>query len=597
MKHFIKIVFGSCLGVFLAFIGIGLILSLFASSKIAQSTSSVDVKANSVLKLSFDKLIPERTNNTEAAMYNFSDDKYLGLSTIAKTIKEAKEDRNIKGIYLSLSNTSLGQANAHYIRQALKDFKASGKFIHAYCGNYGFGQGGYFLATVADQIIIHPLGSVDLRGFGTEMPFFKDMLDKLGIKMNVFYAGKFKSATEPVRLNEMSDENRLQIKEYLNELYGLFVSEIAEGRGMSSAEIERSINELDGRNAQLALENGLVDKIQFEDEVFDDIRKELDFEKDEDLSFVTIEDYHASKNWPLNLGADSKIAVVYAEGEIRSGDDQYGMITDDHYVSILRKIRKDKKVKAVVLRVNSPGGDAFVSDEIWRETQLIRENGVPVVASFGNVAASGGYYIACGADKIVAEPSSITGSIGVFGMIPNMEELMNDKLGIHWDTVRTAKYANGLVSPFQKVGHEEAAIIQSEVDRMYDTFLGRVALGRNMTRDAVHEVAQGRVWTGNKAKELGLIDELGSIDLAIDQAKELAGIEGDDYRISEYPKIKDPVMKLIEDITGNKVSGPLAKKILSQQYPNTHALFSQLEYIMECQKPMARLPFDVSQLN
>jgi protease-4 len=267
------------------------------------------------------------------------------------------------------------------------------------------------------------------------------------------------------------------------------------------------------------------------------------------------------------------------------------MITDDQYVDILRKIRKDDKVKALVLRVNSPGGDAYVSDEIWREIQLVREEGIPVIASMGDVAASGGYYIACGADRIIAEPNTITGSIGVFGLIPNFEELMNDKLGIHMDTVKTARYANGLVSPFYPVGPEEAALIQESIDRTYETFLGRVAQGRNMTRDAVHEVAQGRVWTGSSAREIGLVDELGDLDDAIRAAVELAGT--DDYRITEYPRIKDPMQKLLEDITGQDLPTEIATRIFAKRFPQTNNLMSSLEFMLQCQNPIARLPFDL----
>ncbi|MCL4114385.1 UNVERIFIED_CONTAM: hypothetical protein GTU68_052321 [Idotea baltica] len=260
---------------------------------------------------------------------------------------------------------------------------------------------------------------------------------------------------------------------------------------------------------------------------------------------------------------------------------------------MLREIRRDEKIDAVVLRVNSPGGDAFVSDEIWREIELIKENGTPVIASMGNVAASGGYYISCGADKIFAEQNTITGSIGVFGVIPNMQELFNEKLGIHFDTVGTAKYANGVISPFQEVGPDEAAIVQESVDRTYEVFLSRVATGRSMTRDAVHEVAQGRVWTGQQALDAGLVDEIGSIDDAIAYAASSAEL-GDEFRITEYPRIKDPMQKLIEDITGQKLTARIENKILSDRFPETSHFLEELEILLTSRNPMARLPFDIS---
>lgn len=594
MKNFIKIVFGSCLGVVMALIVVGLVGSFMMTRLISAGLSKPDVKANSVLKLSFDREIPEKTNNTEAAMYNFSEDPFLGLYEIAECIRHAKEDRNIKGIYLSLSSARLGNASADYIRDAILDFKESGKFVYAYCGNYGYSQGAYYMATAADKIMLHPLGGIDLRGFGTEIPFFKDMLDRIGVKMNVFYAGKYKGATEPFRLNELSDENRYQIREYIQDLYESFVEDIAQGRNLSVEEVKLAASNLYGRSADMALENNLIDAIQYEDEFYEEIRDQLDFDEDEKINFVGLNSYYKAKGKDLNLTAGSKIALIYAEGEIRGGEDQYGMITDDQYVPILRDIRKDDKVKAVVLRINSPGGDAYVSDEIWRETQLLREEGIPVIVSMGDVAASGGYYIACGADRIVAEPNTITGSIGVFGLIPNVQELMNEKLGIHMDTVQTAKYANGLINPFYPVGPEQASIMQEGIDRMYEAFLSRVAQGRNMTRDAVHEIAQGRVWTGEKAKEIGLVDQLGDLDDAIQLASEMAGT--DDYRITEYPRLKDPMQKLIEDLTGQDLPSEISNRILSNRFPEIHRTLTSLEYLLTCQHPMARLPFEL-QLN
>ena len=595
MKNFIKIIFGSCLGVILAIVVIGFALSFYTASLMTASSGSKSIASNSVLKISFDQPIPQKTNNTEAMMYNFSDDQFLGLYDILESIKAAKSDRRIKGIYLSLSSGSMGNAKADDIREALEDFKESGKFIYAYSGNYGYSQGAYYMASVADKVFLHPLGAVDLHGFGTAIPFFKDMLDRAGIKMQAFYAGKFKGATEPYRRNDLSEENRTQIKSYLSEMYENFVEDIANSRDLTTSEVREIASKLQGRYAALALEKGLVDRLVYEDEVLAEIKSSLDLNEDDKLPFISLDDYNEKRDQDRNLTATDKIAVLYAEGEIRAGKETYGMITDQHYVDVIRKIRADDKVRALVLRVNSPGGDGFVSDEIWRELELVQEEGIPVIASMADVAASGGYYISCGADKIIAEPNTITGSIGVFGIIPNASELLNDKLGIHIDTVKTSEYATGVVSPFYPTGDREAAIIQGEVDRFYESFLSRVADGRSMTRDQVHEVAQGRVWTGEQALEIGLVDQLGDIHDAIALAAEMANIS--DYRLTEYPFIKDPLQKLLEDFSMQSLETKVQEKMLAKFFPELQKTAETLQYMIECKKPQARLPFDLSSMN
>ena len=595
MKTFLKIIFGSCLGVIIAVFVLGLIGSMVAASFMAKAQDGVKIHSNSVLKISLDKAIPQKTDNTQEAMYNFSNDAFVGLYETIQSIEAAKTDRNIKGIYLPLSFSALASAKAESIREAILDFKESGKFVYAYANDYGFGQRAYYVATAADKIFLHPLGMVDFRGYGVMIPFFKDLLDKVGVKMQPFYAGKFKGATEPYRLNKMSDENRLQIKEYLGEMYEDFIQDISKQRNISPEVLKTIAHNLEGRRANLALEASLVDELLYEDEVLEKMKEDLDLSEDDKLHLISIEDYATVRTKSKNLKSRNKIAIVYAEGEIRNGEETYGMITDEHFVSILRKIRKDDKVKAVVFRVNSPGGDAFVSDKIWREIELLKKADIPVVASMADVAASGGYYISCGADKIFAEPNTITGSIGVFGIIPNLENLMEEKFGIHMDTVNTSRYANGVVNPYFPIGENEAKIIQESVDHTYEIFLSRVASGREMTRDEVHEIAQGRVWTGRKAKELGLIDELGDLQAALDEAISLAGI--DDYRITEYPKIKDPMQKLIEDITGQKMVGiDLPEQIFAKRFPEEYAIWEKLQYMMETQHPQARLPFFVQGL-
>ncbi len=594
MRSFIKIVLGSCLGVIVAILAIGFIGSFAVGSMLSLESQATSVKQNSVLRIKLNKPVPQKTNNTEAMFWNLSDDPLLGERDIIESIKAARTDNNIKGIYLTLSLAGIGNATAKTIRSAIVDFKESGKFVYAYCGNYGYSQGAYYLASAADKVFLHPMGSVDVHGFGAEIPFFKDMLDKMGVKMTIFYAGKFKSATEPFRLNQMSEENRLQVKSYMNELYSAFLADISDSRNLSTQKLHNAVSNLSGRTAEMAMESGLVDDLKFEDEVFEELKRQLDLDEDDDINFIELPSYHSSRSKDRDLGADSKIAVLYAEGEIRAGGETYGTITDDHYVEMIRKIGDDDKVRAVVLRVNSPGGDAFVSDEIWRALEVLQEKDIVVVASMADVAASGGYYIACGTDRIVAEPNTITGSIGVFGMVPNVQELFNDKLGIHMDTVKTAPYGTGVVSPFYAVGEEERQLMQENIDQTYTHFLERVAEGRKMTVDEVHEVAQGRVWTGKKAWELGLVDEMGDLEHAIQVARELAGIE--DYRLTEYPRIKDPMQKLIEDLTGTKVKSAIQDQLLNHYFPTTAEALDQWEYLYSSDRPMARLPFNVPSL-
>ena len=589
MRNLIKIIFGSCLGVILAILVLGLVGSLITSSFISSSTAMPTVKKNSVLHITLQRAIPEKTNNTPYSPVNFSNDLFIGTHDIVESIKAAKNDRNIKGIYLNILSGSIGNAKAKYIREALLDFKDGGKFIYAYSGDYGYDQGAYYLSSVADEVNLHPLGVVDFRGFGSSITFFKDMLDKLGVKMQPFYAGKYKGATEPFRRNNLSEENRHQIKTYVNELYQRFIDDIAKSRNTSSAALKSVANRLGGRSATLAQESGLVDALKYEDQVFDDLRDRLDIDSGGKIPMISIEDYHQSRKKERNLGAASKIAILHAEGEIRNGEETYGMITDDHYVDMIRKIGKDEKVKALVLRVNSPGGDAFVSDEIWRAIEVLKTKDIKVVVSMADVAASGGYYIACGADKIIAEPNTITGSIGVFGLIPNAAELMNEKLGVHVDTVKTAKYATGLVNPSYPIGEKEAALIQESVNRTYEVFLSRVAEGRKMSRDEVHEIAQGRVWTGQRALEIGLVDALGDLDMAIQDAADLADI--DDYRLTEYPRVKDPMQKLLEDLMDGKLVKQAGDALVREIAPETMQMIQSLESVMAARRPMARLPF------
>lgn len=592
MSQFFKFLFASCLGTALAllllmFIGIGWISSLATSATSKQKTA---IKPNSVLELDFKHLIPEKTNNVPMDPFDIQQTDVLGLTDMVAAIKRAKEDPDIKGIYLNATFVMAGKATSSVLRDALQDFKSSGKFIVAYANYYT--QGAYYMASVADSVLLNPVGAVDFRGLSSMIAFYKGMFDKLDVQMKIFYAGKFKSATEPYRLDKMSDENRLQIREYLAALNDIYMRDIAASRNIPEAELRQTADRFDGRSAEGSLKARLIDRIAYEDQAFDLIKNKIGLDKKEKLSRVSIEDYFDAKGKKLDLSIKDKIAVVYAEGTIMDGEKgEPGDIYDEKYVNLLRKIRLDETVKAVVLRINSPGGSVLASENILREVMLCKEAGKPVVVSMGDLAASGGYYIACYADSIFAEENTITGSIGVFGIVPMLHKTMKENLGITYDTVRTGRYS-AFGSPFIEFSPEEDAMIQGRIESVYEDFLQKVAAGRHKTREQVHEIAQGRVWPGIKAKEIGLVDDIGGLDRALSAAAKLAGLEK--YRTTEFPRTKTGIEQLIDQLTRNKdkddsVKSWLIRSELGEMYP----LYKTFRDIRRSQGVQARLPYEL----
>ncbi len=436
-------------------------------------------------------------------------------------------------------------------------------------------------------MLLHPLGLIDLRGFGAVVPYFKNMLDKVGIEMEVFYAGNYKSATEPFRLTRMSEYNRKQLHEYLDPLAEEFLGRIAEARDIPFDSLEAMVNRFDSRSASLCLEKGLVDALTWKDSVRTLIREELGLDEDDDVPVVTLARYFEHARPEVDYSIKDRIAVVYAEGAIVDGKGEQGQIGDEKYTRILRKIRESDRIKAVVLRVNSPGGSAVASDNIWREIELLKKAGKPVVVSMGDYAASGGYYISCNADSIFAEPNTLTGSIGVFWMFPNMTELFNDKLGITWDTVHTHPWATRL-NPYFPLSDEEKAVMQQQTERIYEVFLSRVSAGRGLPIDSVHAIAQGRIWSGRKALEIGLVDALGDLDRAIASAAAMAGLEH--YRIKEYPQIKEPIQQLLDELMGMDESDLTVKAVQAELGPY-YPMYEQLRVMLQSAGPQARLPF------
>jgi protease-4 len=584
MGQFFKFMFASCLGVLLA----GFLLTLIGVGVVAQLASQADkqktVEPNTVLHLTLDQQVPEQTNNLEMNPFDLKNQHILGLNDMIGAIGQAKTDDRVQGIYLDLKQVAVGPATSSALRQAIGDFRSSGKFVYAY-GEY-YTQGSYYLASVADKVYLNPLGDLDFRGYSIIQPYFKKMLDKIGVDMQVTYAGNFKSATEPFRLEKMSTENRTQVREFIESLYGSFLADISASRNKSVEELEKIADGWKMRNPEDAVNLGMIDHAGYEDEVLSDMRNRLGLEEDDKIPMMKLADYAKSKGSSQDYSAKDRIAVVYAEGSILDGKGNPGEIGDDQYVKWLRSIRKDDKIKAVVLRVNSPGGSALASENIWRELSLIKETGKPVVVSMGDYAASGGYYISCMADSIYAEPNTLTGSIGVFNLMPNAETLFEDKLGITFDTVKTGEYSTSL-TPIYSWTDAERQIMQEDVNDIYETFLQRVASGRGMTRDEVHQVAQGRVWTGQRALELGLVDHIGGLEKALQTAAYLAGVEK--YRTREYPAVKEPIQQFIDEFMNedDAVQSYLLKQQLGQYGP----LYQHIQELQSARGVQARLPF------
>lgn len=582
MRQFFKSILTSCLGTFLA---IGLLFLIFFLIGIS-SVPTKTIPVNSVLHLTFDKPVPDLTNNVAQGSFSFESSDFVGLNDIRRLIEKAATDSNINGILLQPENTNIGTTTALYLAELIEDFKSSsGKFVYAY-GNY-FTQSGYIIANAADSIILNPNGMVDLHGFGTAIPYLKGFSDKSKIKFDVYHAGKFKSAIEPYYRTESSEENRLQTQKYLGTYQEEVIRHISNSRKMEPSDVRNIIeNALSDDIAEKSLSLGLVDDISYWEEYEEKLKNELGIKK---LKLISLEDYWKNSTLESGKGTD-RIAVIYAEGEIAQSGKEKGMISMERYNDILDKVKENDKIKAVVLRVNSPGGSAFTSDLFWKKIEDIKAAGKYVVASYGTYAASGGYYISCGADKIISEPTTLTGSIGVFAMIPDMSEFFEDKMGINWDTIGTGEHTfmYSVVVPRSPASN---AKLKSSTENTYAKFLERVAEGRGMTTDEVHEIAQGRVWSGLQGVEVGLVDTIGNLDDAIRLAASETGLEN--YRLLQYPFIKKTLYEeLLNEVmatTETKLfsKGPIQSKVQS-------AIASYIAFVEQaCQTPQARLPFSI----
>jgi len=581
MLNFLKSILKSVFVTIITFFIIILVLVAIGVSS-SSSDKEVEVKDNSILEITLNETIVDRGSEFDFDFKSIlNDENTFGLNEILKTIEKAKYDDRISGIYLNVEMPATSPATTSEIRNKLEEFRDStDKFVIAYSEVYS--QNAYYLSSVADEIYLHPEGIMELKGLSYEGMFFKGSLEKLEVEPQIIRHGKFKSAIEPFILEKMSDENREQINRFLFSIWDNMKADISNAQNISSDELNAIAENLSVQSPKDAVLNGLADALLFEDQVNDTLRKKMMIGEDDKINKISLKKYsQVSVKTAEKKYSKDRIAVIYAQGEIRSGEGENLTIGSVTTSEAIKNARENDKIKAIVLRVNSPGGSALASETILREMELAKKS-KPVVVSMGDVAASGGYYISCKADTIVANPTTITGSIGVFGMLLNLEKMMENKLGITTDRVKTNQYAD-LGSPTRALTTSERDIIQNQVERIYDTFITNVSEGRNMTKAEVDAIGQGRVWTGEDAKELGLVDVLGGLEDAIEIAADMANLEN--YRISNFPKLKNPIEEIFEDL-GAQVTTSLVKKELGESYK----YYQQLDNLKSRENIQMRMP-------
>ena len=582
MKNFFKFTFASFLGMALFMI----ILIIFIISVAAGSSSKEPfvVKDNSIIKIKLSKGVVDRASENPMDNFNFQamkSDTKIGLNTILKQLNFAKTDDKIKGIYLDLTSIPAGIATMEEIREALADFKLSGKFIIAYADYYT--QKTYYLASVADKVYVNPEGLVELKGLNAEVMFYTDALKKIGVEPIIIRHGKFKSAIEPFMLTAMSEANKEQTSTFIGAIWNNMLDGISKSRGISIHELNRFADEMLINDAKSSLEYKLVDGLKYKDEIQQELMDSVEVKDFDDVEFISLNQYKdATKVDPDKKPTKDKIAIIYATGEIGMGEGGNDKIGSDGTSEQIRIARKDSSVKAIVLRVNSPGGSALASDIIWREVVLAKEV-KPVIVSMGDVAASGGYYIACPADRIFANKNTITGSIGVFGLMWNANELMGN-IGISVDGIKTNAHSD-IGSTSRPMTEDEKAVIQKSVVDIYGTFISHVGEGRGMTTAEVDSIGQGRVWSGVNAIEIGLIDEFGGIKAAVEYAAEKASLEN--YKIMELPKQKDFVEELVSELLGKTKAS-----VLQESLGMSYKYYNGLHKILRTKGVQARMPME-----
>lgn len=568
--------------IILAIIFIGVLSAIISAS---DKPKEIQVSNSSVLHLKLDYEIKDRTSQNSFNDINFSSlesKKHLGLNDILKNIKKAKADDHIKGIYLDVSYVQAGIATINEIREALVDFKKSGKFIISYSDFYT--QGAYYLATVSDKIYLNPAGVMEFKGLNYQVTFLKGTLEKLGIEPQIIRHGKFKSAIEPLINDKMSDANRLQASMFIGTIWNEITSNIAASRHMTVEQLNAIANETPIPTGEIAVKTGLIDSLKYYDQILTELKNLAGDTSNKDIKWITLNKYNHAPDPVKREFTRDEIAVIYASGNIIDGkSDDDDKIASESMAKAVREARLDDNIKAIVFRINSGGGSALASEIIWREVALAKAV-KPIVVSMGDYAASGGYYIACAADTILASPMTLTGSIGVFGVIPNMEELLTDKLGLAFDKVKTNALSDmGTLS--RPMTEPEKAIIQNQVEDIYGRFTKRVADGRNKPQADVDSIGQGRVWAGKDAINIGLVDALGGLDTAIAIAAKIAKL--DKYKVTELPHQKDALTKLLSELS-DETQSFFAKQELGEE---NYKYYEELKDAMQMRGIQARFPY------
>lgn len=592
MRKFFKYVFASMLGfviagVVLLVVFFGMLFSLIGSveDQFKQNEKEVVVKSNSVYHLKFNKTIEERASSNPFQNLDLgplSEESKQSLRYIIQSIEYAATDDNIKGIFIELDGFSGGLASLEEVRNALIEFKSSGKWIVTYSESYS--QSAYYLATVSDKVYLYPEGAIWFKGLATNIMYLKGFLDKMDIEMQAIKGpgNIYKSAVEPLTTTEMSDANREQIQAYLGSIWNHWLTGISETRNISVEDLNMYADSLSVKNADMALRLGLVDGLKYRDEIISELLERTDTESEKDLHYVTYAKYKKKKVKTSDSYKSKKVAVIFANGEIRSGKSSEGVMGATTVAKAIKTARQDSGVKAIVLRVNSPGGSALASDIMWRELQLAKAE-KPLIVSMGNLAASGGYYISCAADKIYASETTITGSIGVFGLMPATEKFFKNKLGIVFQSEQTnahAKFPDGIST----LDNDEYAVINASIIDIYEDFVAKVSKGRGLTVEQVKEVARGRVWTGSDAIEKGLVDEIGGLDDAIAFAVNEAGL--DSYRVTELPVVEDPFEELLKNLQAE-----MSIRFMKENFGVNYTYFQVLKDVQGMTGVQARIPY------
>ena len=586
MKDFFKFTLATITGIILTSIVMFVISIIVVFSMLSSTETETVVKKNSIMMLDLNGSLVERTSDNIFKELFDKEDSTYGLDDILASIKKAKENDNIKGIYIQATSLNANFASLQEIRDALNDFKKSGKFIVAYSDNYT--QGMYYLSSVANKVLLNPKGAIEWRGLASQPLFLKGLLEKLGIEMQVFRVGTYKAAVERFSATEMSPANREQVTAYITSIWNEIITDVAASRKISVDSLNNYANRmLMFYPAEQTVKSGMADTLIYKNDVRDYLKQLAKIDKDDDLAVLGLDEMiNVKKNTPKDKSGNI-IAVYYAFGEIDGGSsstDEDGIISNE-VIKDLRKLKEDKDVKAVVLRVNSPGGSAFGSEQIWEAVcQLKKEK--PVIVSMGDYAASGGYYISCAADTIVAEPTTLTGSIGIFGLIPNAKGL-TDKLGLSFDVVKTHKFAD-FGNIMRGMNTDEQTLLQMYINQGYDLFVSRCAEGRKMSKKEIEKIAEGRVWTGEAAKKIGLVDILGGIDKALEIAVKKAKVEG--YTVVGYPDRKNVLQELLNSKPGNYIESRMLKSQLGDYYNG----FSMLKNLEKADFMQARVPFELN---